>query len=494
LGVLEGRGEGGLRDPDRARRDVDAPDLEARHDVLEALALLADEVRGRDRKVLERDLGRLDALVAELREVAADRAAGDRLPGVVELLGEEERDAPVRRVGLRVGLDDEPEHRPGARVRRPHLAAVHDVGVAAPDGDAADALRVAAGVRLGEAERGTLLAARHRRQEALPLLVVPERPDDVRDHQVRVQDAGQAHPAAAELLHDHRVRRHVQAEAAELLGDGRAEEAELLHAIAERLRVLVPVLELARDRQHLLLDEGADAGHQVVIDASGIRHAGNLLRCEAGDRRHRAPRGAPANSPPRARRRKAGLHPRGVRQYRRRMVRKGRGGKRKAAGIRRRMLFTERALWETGIELIAGVAAAVVLPRDVQIDGVRDSKLVNARQREALDRAIRDIALGVGIGIVETDEVDRVNVYQAGLLAMARAVASLPILPHHLLVDARQIPDCAIRQTCVAGGDRTVYSIATASIVAKVHRDRLMAEMDTRFPGYGFARHAGYAT
>jgi len=189
------------------------------------------------------------------------------------------------------------------------------------------------------------------------------------------------------------------------------------------------------------------------------------------------------------------------------MVRKGRGGKRKAAGIRRRMLFTERALWETGIELIAGVdevgmgplagpvvAAAVVLPRDVQIDGVRDSKLVNARQREALDRAIRDIALGVGIGIVETDEVDRVNVYQAGLLAMARAVASLPILPHHLLVDARQIPDCAIRQTCVAGGDRTVYSIATASIVAKVHRDRLMAEMDTRFPGYGFARHAGYAT
>jgi ribonuclease HII len=171
------------------------------------------------------------------------------------------------------------------------------------------------------------------------------------------------------------------------------------------------------------------------------------------------------------------------------------------------MLFTERALWGVGVERVAGVdevgvgplagpvvAAAVILPRDVSLDGVRDSKLLTVKQRLALDEAIRAVALGVGIGIVEPDEVDRLNTYHAGLTAMARAVAALPLLPEHLLIDARRIPDCAIAQTCVAGGDRTVYSIATASIIAKVHRDRLMALMDERFPGYGFARHAGYGT
>jgi ribonuclease HII len=175
--------------------------------------------------------------------------------------------------------------------------------------------------------------------------------------------------------------------------------------------------------------------------------------------------------------------------------------------MRRRMLFTERALWDAGVLHVAGVdevgmgplagpvvAAAVILPRDVTLDGVRDSKLLTPRQRVALDAAIRDVALAVAVGVVDTDEVDRLNVYQAGLAAMSRAVAALPLSPGHLLVDARRIPDCSIAQTCVAQGDRTVYSIATASIVAKVYRDRLMAELDARFPGYGFARHAGYAT
>lgn len=185
-----------------------------------------------------------------------------------------------------------------------------------------------------------------------------------------------------------------------------------------------------------------------------------------------------------------------------------RGGRVGAARRARvRMLFTERALWEAGIERIAGVdevgmgplagpvvAAAVVLPRGVDLDGVRDSKLLNAKQRGELETAIRAAALGIGIGVVDHDEVDSLNVYQAGLAAMARAVAALPLEPEHLLVDARQVPGCEVRQTCVAGGDRTVYSIAVASIVAKVHRDRLMAEMDARYPGYGFARHAGYAT
>ena len=171
------------------------------------------------------------------------------------------------------------------------------------------------------------------------------------------------------------------------------------------------------------------------------------------------------------------------------------------------MLFTERALWGAGLARIAGVdevgvgplagplvAAAVMLPCDVSIDGVRDSKLVPAARREALDLLIRGVAVGIGIGVVEPDEVDRLNVYQAGLRAMARAVASLPMVPEHVLVDARTIPDCPVRQTSVTDGDRTVYSIASASIVAKVHRDRLMREMDGRYPGYGFARHSGYGT
>ncbi|MFM8410443.1 MAG: ribonuclease HII [Alphaproteobacteria bacterium] len=188
---------------------------------------------------------------------------------------------------------------------------------------------------------------------------------------------------------------------------------------------------------------------------------------------------------------------------------KRRGGG-KAGATRRervRMLFTERALWEAGVELVAGVdevgmgplagpvvAAAVVLPRGVDLDGIRDSKLLTAKRRGELEAEIRGAALGIGIGVVEHEEVDRLNVYQAGLEAMARAIAGLPVVPEHLLVDARRVPGCEIRQTCVAGGDRKVYSIAVASIVAKVHRDRVMAEMDDRYPGYGFARHAGYAT
>lgn len=140
------------------------------------------------------------------------------------------------------------------------------------------------------------------------------------------------------------------------------------------------------------------------------------------------------------------------------------------------------------------VAAAVVLPSDVCIDGVSDSKALPRHRREALEAQIRECALGVGIGMVEVEEIDEINIYQAGLLAMRRAVAALPIVPQHLLVDSRRIPDLDIQQTCVDDGDETVYSIAAASIVAKVYRDRLMCELDERYPGYGFASHAGYAT
>lgn len=188
----------------------------------------------------------------------------------------------------------------------------------------------------------------------------------------------------------------------------------------------------------------------------------------------------------------------------------GRGGSklaRKWKRDRERKLFTERALWGAGFALVAGVdevgmgplagpvvAAAVILPVDVAIDGVVDSKKVPKAKRETLADLIHGSALGVGIGLVDVDEIDAINIYQAGLLAMRRAVEALPVVPNHLLIDARRIPECAIQQTCVDDGDATVYSIAAASIVAKVHRDRLMRELDERYPGYGFAAHAGYAT
>lgn len=174
---------------------------------------------------------------------------------------------------------------------------------------------------------------------------------------------------------------------------------------------------------------------------------------------------------------------------------------------RERKLFTERALWGAGFALVAGVdevgmgplagpvvAAAVVLPSDVSVDGVADSKRVPKAKRETLAELIQKSALGVGIGMVEVEEIDEINIYQAGLLAMRRAVSALPVTPNHLLIDSRRIPECEIQQTCVDDGDETVYSIAAASIVAKVHRDRLMRELDQRYPGYGFAAHAGYAT
>ncbi len=188
---------------------------------------------------------------------------------------------------------------------------------------------------------------------------------------------------------------------------------------------------------------------------------------------------------------------------------KGRGGTlaRKWKRDRERKLFTERALWGAGFALVAGVdevgmgplagpviAAAVVLPADVAVDGVADSKTVPKAKRESLAELLHASALGVGIGMVDVDEIDAINIYQAGLLAMRRAVAALPVVPNHLLIDSRRIPECEIQQTCVDDGDATVYSIAAASIVAKVHRDRLMRELDERYPGYGFAAHAGYAT
>ena len=169
--------------------------------------------------------------------------------------------------------------------------------------------------------------------------------------------------------------------------------------------------------------------------------------------------------------------------------------------------YVERLLWSAGLARVAGidevgmgplagpvVAAAVVFAEGSSLRGIADSKTMLAPAREKAAAAIRAEALAVGLGVVEPDEIDRVNIYQAGLLAMRRAIVSLPFVPDHVVVDARRIPEIDVPQTRYVHGDAIVYSVAAASIVAKVHRDGVMHAVDATYPAYGFARHVGYAT
>jgi len=171
------------------------------------------------------------------------------------------------------------------------------------------------------------------------------------------------------------------------------------------------------------------------------------------------------------------------------------------------MLHFERVLWKAGVVHIAGVdevgigplagpvvAAAVVFPPGTEIDGIDDSKALDAAMREALDVSIRQRAAGIGIGVVDVEELDRLNIYHAGLRAMQLAVEALPTAPQHILVDSRTIPGMAQPQNSFDKGDGINFSIASASIVAKVYRDRLMTDLDAQYPGYGFAGHKGYST
>jgi ribonuclease HII len=140
------------------------------------------------------------------------------------------------------------------------------------------------------------------------------------------------------------------------------------------------------------------------------------------------------------------------------------------------------------------IAAAVVFPPHTELAGIDDSKKLDAEQRVDAERRIRAVASGVAIGRAEVAEIDTVNIYHAGLLAMRRAVEALPVQPQHVLVDARSIPGVEVPQNCFDKGDGLDFSIAAASIVAKVHRDRLMDELACEHPGYGFERHKGYCT
>lgn len=171
------------------------------------------------------------------------------------------------------------------------------------------------------------------------------------------------------------------------------------------------------------------------------------------------------------------------------------------------MTLIESGLASKGFNCVAGVdeagrgplagpvvAAAVVFEHGRYPSGVRDSKLLTPRLREEAFLRICDKALSVGVGIVSQDAIDRINILKATHMAMMRAIFSLEKRPDFVLIDGIFAPGTGIPQKAVVGGDARSISVAAASIIAKVSRDRLMAEHDRRFPGYGFSRHKGYGT
>jgi len=171
------------------------------------------------------------------------------------------------------------------------------------------------------------------------------------------------------------------------------------------------------------------------------------------------------------------------------------------------MRYFEQLLWKSGVRDIAGVdeagvgplagpvvAAAVMFPPETEISGIDDSKRLDAETRTALAGEIRARASGLGVGIASVEEIDRLNIYHAALLAMRRAVEALPRRPQHVLVDARTVPGVEIPQNTFNKGDGINFTIAAASIIAKTERDRMMEALDREHPGYGFASHKGYGT
>ena len=170
------------------------------------------------------------------------------------------------------------------------------------------------------------------------------------------------------------------------------------------------------------------------------------------------------------------------------------------------MQYYERLAYQEGASFIAGVdevgrgplagpvvAAAVMLPKNIEDLGFDDSKKLSASKREEIYRLIQEKAIAIGIGIVDADIIDKVNIYQASRLAMQQAVSELKIQPDYLLIDAMKI-DVNTPQIGIIKGDAKSISIAAASIVAKQVRDQMMQEFDELYPGYDFSNNAGYGT
>jgi ribonuclease HII len=173
----------------------------------------------------------------------------------------------------------------------------------------------------------------------------------------------------------------------------------------------------------------------------------------------------------------------------------------------RHLLKYEQELWQEGRTLVAGVdevgvgplagpvvAGAVILPHAYKLRELNDSKKLDGATRERLAEHIKAEAVAWAIGIAEVEEIDRLNIYHASLLAMRRAVEALAQPPEFVLVDARTVPDLTIPQRGIVKGDCLSASIAAASILAKTTRDALMCEFERQYPGYGFAAHKGYST
>jgi ribonuclease HII len=174
----------------------------------------------------------------------------------------------------------------------------------------------------------------------------------------------------------------------------------------------------------------------------------------------------------------------------------------------RALLSTERGFWSRGVIRIGGldevgrgplagpvVAAAVIMPPELQVDGADDSKKLSATRRVEVAERILGAAVAVGIGAASAREIDSLNIRRATALAMQRALARLSPRPQHLLVDGLPVPELGLDcQTAIVGGDRMVHAIACASIVAKVVRDRLMARLARRHPFYGWDTNMGYPT
>jgi ribonuclease HII len=171
----------------------------------------------------------------------------------------------------------------------------------------------------------------------------------------------------------------------------------------------------------------------------------------------------------------------------------------------RKMLQFEQTLWTDGVTNVAGVdeagmsplagpvcAAAVIFRPGTRLQHVDDSKKLDAKEREELAVQIKEQAAAYAVGWATVEDIDTVNIYWAGLLAMKRAIEGLSLTPEHLLLDARSLKDIDIPQQRIVKGDSRSLSIAAASILAKTSRDAKMKEYDAEYPGYGFAKHKGY--
>lgn len=171
------------------------------------------------------------------------------------------------------------------------------------------------------------------------------------------------------------------------------------------------------------------------------------------------------------------------------------------------LLKYEKELYAKGFTLIAGtdevgrgplvgpvVAAAVILPKDYQLEGLTDSKKLTEKKRDKFYDIIMKEAISVGVGVVDAKTIDEINILEASRLAMKKAIMDLKVKPEYVLSDAMKLNNIDIPYTDIIHGDALSLSIAAASVIAKVTRDRMMYELDLQYPLYGFAKHKGYPT